>query len=99
MPGRDDVRPNPIAGNHREIIRQARVPDSMVVRRDVVGVRERLDLRSLGIVENADATEARKPVVIFEHDYERVIEPRSSVHGHGREQGLARQTCLPQAPG
>jgi hypothetical protein len=54
------------------------MPDAMIVRRDVVSARERLDLRRLWIVENADAAEARKAVVILEHDYERVVEPRNS---------------------
>jgi hypothetical protein len=51
----------------------------MVVRSDVVGVRERLDLRRLRVVKNADAVEARKAVVILEHDYEYVIELRDLV--------------------
>jgi hypothetical protein len=34
-----------------------------------------LDLRRLRVVKNADAPEARKAVVILEHDYEYVIEP------------------------
>ena len=55
------------------------MPDPIVVRRDVVGVRERLDLRCLRVVENADTPEARKAVVILEHDYEYVIELRDLV--------------------
>ena len=76
MPGPEDVIPDPVPRYHRKIIRQARVPDPMVVRRDVVGVRERLDLRRLRVVKNAVTAEARKTVVILEHDYEHVIELR-----------------------
>jgi hypothetical protein len=70
----------------------------MVIRRDVVGVRERLDLRRLRVVKNPDAPEARKAVVILEHDYEHVIELRDLVLVIVACKGLAQQACLPRAP-
>jgi hypothetical protein len=51
----------------------------MVVRRDVVGVRKRLDLRRLRVVKNAVTAEARKTIVILEDDYEHVIELRDGI--------------------
>ena len=55
------------------------MPDPMVVRRDVIFLRQRCDLRRLRVVKNAVAAEACKAVVILEHDHEYVIELRYAV--------------------
>ena len=76
MPCPDDIRTNPIAGDHREIIRQARVPNAIVVSHDIVLIPERCNIWRLRVTDNAVAAKVRQAVVIFEHDYEHVIEFR-----------------------
>src|SRR5215467_3354801 len=51
----------------------------MVVWRDVVLLRERLDLQCLRVIENAVTAEAGEAVVVLEDDHEDVVEPRDTV--------------------
>jgi hypothetical protein len=75
---RHAIRTDPVTGDHRHIVRQARVPHGVVVGSEVVFLGERLNVRRLRIIENPVGTEARERIVVLEHEYEHVIEA-----GHG----------------
>src|SRR5579859_3162825 len=75
----NNVIPRPITGNHGDIIWQAWVPDSVVVRRDVVLIPKRRNVWRLRVPNNAVAAETREAVVILENDHEHMIKPRDAV--------------------
>ena len=55
------------------------MPDRIVVRRDIVLIPQRCNIRRVGVINDALAAEIVKAVVILEHDYEHMIELRNLV--------------------
>src|SRR5215467_11400855 len=70
----DDVGTDPVARDHRYVVRQTWMPDRVVVRRKVVRLGKGLDMWCLRVVKDSDGTEACEAVVILKHDHEGVVE-------------------------
>ena len=76
---RRDVGANPVAGDHRQVVRQARVPNAVIIGRKIILLGEGRNMRSRGIVKDSRGTETREGIVIFEDDDKHVVKCRHAL--------------------